>query len=291
MSRIRRCCPIGAVLAVLAIAGCGQQSSSPRAQLAVYLKHVQRTETAFQAPLAEVAKVGSVLAQEQKGNSLLGSLAGATNEASLLQASRRLEVLRTQLATIPAPGAAGHLRRLLLELADRQTALAHELARLVVFLPAFTTALGPLAPATQRLQAALAAPSISGTAAAVAAAYDFKAAALQRFAAVVARITVALRSLHPPAVWAPAYAAQAASLIGMRAYAQRLAAALRSGQTSQFASLIVAFDRAATLSQTVTAQRARIHAVRIYDAEVQAQNTLAAAIEVERLRLARVLPQ
>jgi hypothetical protein len=276
---------------MLALAGCGQQSNSQRADVAAYLKHVQRTETAFQSPLSEVAKVGSVLAQEQKGDSLLGALAEASNEASLDQASRRLAVLRTQLATTPAPASAAHLRRLLLELADRQIALARELASLVVFLPQFTTALKPLAPATTHLQAALTAPSISGTAAVVAAAYEFKAAALRTFALAVEKIEVALRSLHPPAVWAPAFGSQVASLRGMHADAVRLAGALTGGQTGQFAPLIVAFDRAATLGQTVPAQRARIHAVQVYDAEVQAQNKLAAAIEVERLRLAQALPQ
>ena len=51
------------------------------------------------------------------------------------------------------------------------------------------------------------------------------------------------------------------------------------------------FDRAATLSQTIAAQRARIHAVKIYDAEVEAQGKLAAAIESERVRLDATLPQ
>ncbi len=290
MSARGRCCLAAAALLALALGGCGQQQPTARAAVATYLKRVQRTESDFQQPLANVAKVGSVLAQEERGGSLLTTLARAADEASLQRAAGALQRLGSELAAIPAPAAAAHRRALRLERARRQLALARELTGLVVFLPQFSTALRGLAPATHRLQLALAQPAVSG-ASAVAAAYQFKATALRQFGTAVQRIAVALRSVKPPAVWAPAYDSQMASLDGMRADAARLAGALEGGATSQFGQLMLDFDRDATISQTVAAQRARIRAVRAYDAEVETLNKLAAAIEVERLRLVSTLPE
>ncbi len=274
----------------LTLAGCGQQANKQRVAVAAYLKLVQHRESAFEAPLAELAKSGSLLAQEEQRGSLPDSPAGESGEAPLQQASRKLVALRGELSAIPAPPAAAPLRRLLLELADRQIALARELASLGVFLPRFSAALKGLAPATRGLQTALGTPPVSG-AAAVAAAYELKSAALTHFAAITSRSAAALRAIHPPAVWAPAYNTQLASLHGMSAAATQLAQALENGQTSSFASLMLAFDKSATLSQTVAAQRAQIDAIKAYDRAVQGQNELADKIELERLRLADKLPQ
>jgi hypothetical protein len=277
-------------LLALALAGCGQQAGKQRVAVAAYLKQVQRNENAFAKPLAAVAKTGSLLAAEQKRGSLLDSLAGAAGESSLQQASLRLAQLRGELAAIPAPPPAARLRLLLLELDDRQIALARELAGLQVFLPRFSAVLKGLAPATRRLQAVLAVPAVSG-AYAVAAAYELKAAALRRFAATASSTAKALRAIHPPAVWAPAYKTQLASLEGMSSGATHLAQALQTGQTGSFASLMLTFDGAATISQTAAAQRAQIDAIKAYDRAVQGQNALAEKIALERLRLANKLPQ
>lgn len=282
---------VGLLALALAPAGCGQQAGKQRVAVAAYLKQVQRNLTAFAKPLAAVTKTGSLLAAEQQRGSLLDSLAGAAGESSLQQATLRLAQLRGELAAIPAPPAAARLRRLLLALDDRQIALARELAGLQVFVPRFSAVLKGLAPATRRLQTVLAAPAVSGTYAAVAVAYELKAAALQRFAATASSTAKALRAIHPPAVWEPAYKTQLASLEGMSSGATHLAQALQSGQAGSFASLMLAFDRAATLSQTVAAQRAQIDAIKAYDRAVQGQNALADKIELERLRLADKLPQ
>ncbi len=292
LAAARLLAPALALALALALAGCGHQASKQRVAVAAYLRRVQRNENAFAKPFAAVAKAGSLLAAEQQRGSLLDSLAGAAGESSLQQASRRLAQLRGELAAIPAPPPAARLRRLLLELADRQIALAREVAGLQVFVPRFSAVLKGLAPATRRLQAVLAAPGVSGTYAAVAVAYELKAAALQRFAATASSTAKALRAIHPPAVWAPAYKTQLASLEGMSSGATHLAQALQTGQTGSFASLMLAFDRAATLSQTVAAQRAQIDAIKAYDRAAQGgQTALRNKIALERLRLADTLPQ
>ncbi len=282
---------VGLVLG-LALAGCGSHAESQRAQVAAYLKRVARIEHAEDKPLAELAKAGAVLQQEQGQThaSLINSLAGAASAAPLERAGAQMVELRNELAAIPAPSAATHLRALLLELANRQTSLGGELANLALFLPRFDAALSRLGPMTSTLRDALAQPAVSG-AAAVAAAYAFKAGALRRFARAVNGISASLRAARPPALWAPAYQTEMASLRGMRASAVSLASALEAGATGDFGQLMLSFDRAATLSQTIAAQRARIHAVKVYDAEVEAQGRLAAAIESERVRLDATLPQ
>ena len=281
----------GVVVLAVTLAGCGQQANPQRVALAAYLRHVQRTETQFQQPLSEVAKVGSTLGREQGSGSLLNSLAGASNEASLKQATRELERLRATVAAMPAPAVAAHLRNLLLALSDQQISLARELTTLALFLPRFSAILKQLAPASRYLQAALSVPAVTGTPAVVAAAYQFKAGALRHFAASAGSAAAALRAIHPPTVWRPAYVTQVASLTGMVNSATRLADALENGDTQHFASLMLAFDRAATLNQTIASQRAQIASIKAYDRAVENQSRIAAKIDAERQRLATILPQ
>jgi hypothetical protein len=280
------------IVLALALAGCGQQANPDRVALAAYLKHVQRTETAFEAPLAEIARVGSMLGREQGGDgSLLGSLSEASNTSSLRRATAELDHLRVTLAGEHAPAVATHLRSLLLALADQQVALARELTTLSVFLPRFSSVLKRFGPASRDLQSALSASAVTGTPAAVAAAYEVKAAALRHFASSAGTAAAALHALRPPAVWRPAYEAQLTSLSGMAAAATHLAEALENGDTQDFSSLMISFDRAATLNQTLTAQRAQIRAVKAYDRAVEDQSGIAGEIAQERQRLATILPQ
>ncbi len=125
--------------------------------------------------------------------------------------------------------------------------------------------------------------------AAVAAVYATKAAALHRFQADVGGILKALRKLDPPAVSQPGYEAQIGALEGMRSSAGRLATALVNGPQGYVQRVLAQFDRAATSSQTVPAQKAQIAAIRGYDAQVARLAKLSQAAELERLRLTNTL--
>ena len=217
----------------------------------------------------------------------LGRLALAADEASLRRASTRIEALRRRLAAIEAPAPARRLRVLLLALAARQAELTHEVAGMVAFLPSFSSVLAPLAPATRRLSSVLAGTSTSGDSAPVADAA--KAAALRVFADEIRSITAAVQRLHPPAVSRADDDTQLASLEGMSRSADRLADSLAAVDTATTVPLLTQFDRAATLDQTLGSQRARIAAIRAYDAKVASLTTLSDAIAVERLRLANTL--
>jgi hypothetical protein len=282
---------LGALLAVLLATGvtaCGR-SAGARPSVAAYVRHVQRLETRFQTPLRAVGRAGTVLGAETSGRAnALGRLAVTANEATLRVALRQLGTLRSELAAVPAPAAASHLRALVLRLADRQLALTRNVAALVVFLPSFNDQIAPLAAATIRLKVILATGG-SVSVAALPAIYRFRASALHAFSSTVAVISGRLRRLRPPPVSVPAYRSQLASLAGMRQAANALAAALLSQQTSTVPQLLLAFDRAATLNQTTAAQRAQIAAVSSYNHQVRGLKQLVNQIDLERYRLDRAI--
>lgn len=276
-----------AVAAILALAGCGQ--AAPRgSELASYLKHVQRVETLLKRPLGVVAGADRALAAAQRSDLAPHATAIVAAERSLRSSIERQRALRAQLAAIDAPAAAARLRALVLQLADRQISLTRELAGLVVFLPRFRAALVPLAPATRRLKRVLA---TGGTYApsAGAAAYARKAAGLRRFKAAVTGVVAQLRRLHPPAVSLPEYRTQLASLHGMSASAGRLADALTGRTATDVPALLLSFDRSASLSRTVPAQRAQIAAIRAWDGELAGLRKLSVAVARERYRLVRAV--
>ena len=264
-----------------------------RQAVATYIKRVQRVENAMQPTLAQVGHAAGALAganrqgrQDNQGKRKQPSLASA--RGSLRSAERQLAGLRGRLAAISVPPPARQLRRLMLRLADRQLALTREVAQLERFLPAFESALKPLGPASVALHEALA---VQGrfTRAQLTAVDRRKADALERFRAAVHSVAAAVGKLRPPAVSLPAYRTQMDSLTGMSTAAGRLATVLRTASSGGTAAL-VQFDRAATVSQTVAAQRAQIAAIKAYDAEVAGLRRLVRKVYSERARLDTRVP-
>jgi hypothetical protein len=269
------------------LAGCGQHQSQ-RAAVALYLKQVNRIEKQLVTPLSKVTTTGTQFSQEQRSGGSLTSLLPISQQEALLGAWSQIEALRARLAALKTPPPAGHLRSLLLQVIDGQAGLTHELAQLVVFLPRYDEDLRPLGPATRRLEVALSQQTAFGSAA-VTAVYAGKAAALRQFQSSLNRVLAKLRELVPPAVSKPDYTGQVAALRGMSTTAGQLAAALQGGPTSGVQQLLAKFDRAATSNQTISAQKARIAAVRAYDGESTRLAKLSQAAELERLRLANNL--
>lgn len=275
----------GAVMLTIALAGCGGSAPAQRQKLASYLRQVQRIEQRMNGPLGEVAIVARQFSrQESAQRSSIGAFVTVADRAAVPAAAAKVARLGARLALLGAPPVASHLRAMLLDLTRRQVALMRDFAGLVTFIPQFSAALTPLSPAVRRLTTALA-RRVTSSPAAVAASYVVKAFALRSFAATADAIVRRLRSLRPTAISRPGYLAQLQSLTHMSATGKRLAAALQAQMVGQVRPLLVAFDRAATLTQTIGAQRAQIAAIRSYDASIKTLTKLVNAIDLERYRL------
>jgi hypothetical protein len=275
-----------ALVAALAAGGCGSQTHAPARREAAYITQVNRIESQLAAPLQAVTRTSAAVAGRPSVSHR--QVIARTEAASLAASLARIEALRRRLAALPAPAAAHHLRGLLLEFVDQQASLTRQTAQLIAFLPAFDGALRPLGPATIRLKRVLAITQAYG-AAAVQAVYAEKATALRAFRATLERILSRLSRLRPPAVSRPAYRAQVDSLQRMSGAAGRLAVAVAAGDSAGIAAQLAAFDRAAGAARSAPEQRSQATADRAYNAQVVRVQTLAAAAERERLRLAQTL--
>jgi len=101
---------------------------------------------------------------------------------------------------------------------------------------------------------------------------------------------VKLRAIDAPPLLEPVRTAQLTTLTRLRSRGADLAAALRKRRAREVARLVQAFQAAARTGDTVAAQRARIAAVRAYNARVAHVSRLAALVQRERDRLDRNLP-
>jgi hypothetical protein len=253
------------------------------------MKQAGQIEAALAAPLAGVSQAGAHFGQAQTARAtLVDRLVGASAEPALLSAWRQIESLRGRLAALPAPAPATRLRSLVLQMVDLEARTTREVAMLVAFLPRFAAALRPLGPATQRLELVLSQRSAYG-AAAVAAAYAGKAAALRHFQSSADAILGRLRRLRPPAVSRPGYRAQLVALEGMSTDAGLLARSLENGAQGDVGQLLTDFDRAALSTQSAAAQNAQIASIRVYDSQPDKLATLSVEIDRERARLADTL--
>jgi hypothetical protein len=280
------------IVTALLLAGCGGQSQTRAHTEISYVNRVNAVEKQLGQPLLAVTQAAAAFAAGQRAGSPTGRRgahqATTREEATLLGALTRIRALRHSLAALNAPPAAARLRTLLLRLADEQAYLTDQTAKLVVFLPRFAADLGPLSPATLRLERALSIGQAYG-AAAVQAVYAEKAAALRAFQGAVDAIIRSLRRLPVPRVSQPGYRAQVRSLDGMGVDAGKLAGVIGSGQTAAISGLLIAFDHAAAANQTRGVRTAQIAAVKAYDTQTAEVNRLAARARLERERLAASL--
>jgi hypothetical protein len=284
--RLRASVPVIAAVACL-VAGCGSHSDSQRPALASYINQVNQIEKQLAKPFKAVTNAGSEFAAT-KGTGA-GHLSPQVQERRLLHALRQIEVYRIRLARIPVPHPALHLRALLLRLINGETGMTTELAKLVAFLPRFTSILSSLTPATTKLQTALRVtrPLGYGTAG-VQAELSVKAKALHTYEFALFDTAKKLEQLDPPALSRPQFVTQVKTLERMQASAGKLADAL-AGSSPDIGALLKAFDKAAAGNQSVAAQKAQIAAIKAYDARAARLDNLARAVELERTRLDRNL--
>jgi len=263
-----------AVLTVIlsfSVSGCGGGGDSRRTAVDAYIRQVNGVEEKLQAP---------VLAATKASRGLTGKNANLAAAAPKLRAAAtRIERLRVRLARIKTPPEAKRLRALLLEQTDAEAALAREVGLLAAYLPAYTTSLAPLARSQTTLKAALGANGPVGA----------KADALDAYAVAIGGTLARLKPLHPPPVATPDYRTQLATLARVRVAATELAKALRAKRATQIPKLVQDFERASLSGQSLAAQRARIAAVKAYNARVRALDTMLLRIDRERLRLQKQL--
>ncbi len=283
---------------LLVAAGCGGHSSqtAKRKAVAQYIERVDAVEQQLRFPLLKIEKTYRDFSTHP------GAMKKAAPQFATAEAT--LHTLQTRLGLIDPPPDARRLRTLLVGLIGAQVELAHELTTLVNFLPAFSAALKPLGPADAQLKTSLAAVAVpkpkpvkpaqlkAARAAfrrAVSAAAAGQAVALDTYMLEIARVQARLRGLRPPPSMAPAYRTQLTTLARVRATGTALVGALQKKQYARVAVLDRSFQKAATTSTSLAAQRAQIAAVKAYNARVKAVSNLALRVDAERARLQKSL--
>jgi hypothetical protein len=289
-ARMRRLGASTLIVGALLLAGCGgSHPTSTRTSVADYVMQINGVERSLGVPLLSVTRVAAQFSRSKTSNGTkVVNQTPAEQHAALQVAVAQMVPLRNRLATLTTPAQAQRLRTVLLELTDRQISLARELSKLVVFLPGFTSAMGPLTPAVTDLERTLGVNQAHGPAA-VAQVYTQKATALRHFRSIVLGILARVQQLKPPAASTPTYRTQIRALQGMARAAGGLAAALPNGNSTSVSGLLARFDRAATEPVSLAAQRAQASAIRAYDAELSSLNGLAEQASRERLRLNKSL--
>jgi len=254
-----------AAVLVLVATGCG--GDSRREVVTQYIEDVNELQALLDAPARSITNASRQLTKRTVDDDRVSR--------RLLTAAKTIDRLRARLAALETPDEARRLRSLLVQLARNEAALARELAALTVFLPEFATALEPLQPAAVKLRKALAADIP----------LEAKAEALDAYAATLDGVLARLRPLRPPPVSAPTLATQEQTLTRMRSAAKALATALRDERAEDVPQLVAGFGAAAQSNQSLAAQKARIAAVKDYNARVKAVDTLILRIHRERSRL------
>jgi hypothetical protein len=258
-----------AALALLA-AGCGG-GKSRRDVVSEYIRNVNTIAVGLQAPSLSVSNASKQLSKQNPDRAAI--------ERKLTRAATKIDGLRGQIAKVETPPEARRLRSLLLQLASRESELAREVAALAVFLPGYSKALSPLAAAGTKLKTALGGTTTIAQ----------KADALDAYSATIARVLRSLRPLKPPPVSEAAYATQSEALRKVRSSTAALAQALREKRADDIPKLLRRFDEAAVSNQSLASQRARIDAVRAYNARVKSLDTIAIKLSREQARLEKTL--
>ena len=260
-----------ALIALFLASACG---TGTHTKITHYLEHVQREEQLMAGPLTQVSNANRDFARSKNSAKL---------DSELATSQRTLRQLRARLAAVQAPVEATRLRSLILQLVDREIALAGEVRQLAAFVPRYEAALRPLQQASDTLRVKLAA---TGKGAAKVKALDAaKADELTSYAGTLGWVLAAVRPLRPPPVWQPTYAQQVSSLKALQRSALALAAAIRAKNAASIPQLLHDFDAAAVSNQSLGAQQQAIAAVKDYDGRINALSRLARAVEHERKRL------
>jgi hypothetical protein len=252
-----------ALLAVLALAGCG--GPSRRTQVDRYLRQVDAVERQF----------AGALAQAQRTYDAFGRTHAFATE-SFAHAAQTFVRLRARMAALRPPPAARTVQRDLLRLLDAEVALAREVSGLDAYLRAERAPLARLRSAEQRLRAGLA---TAKTAPAQRRVFD-------AFAAEAGAVDARLRETKAPPALARWHRAEVRRVARLRAEAAALADALRRRDPAALRTRLDALRADVAGRDAVAAERA---AIRAYDARAAEVGRLASRVEAARGRLEKQL--
>jgi hypothetical protein len=261
--------------AVVLLAACGggggKQTSASRVAVTAYLTRVNQTEKKLDVPLRQVTAAAAAFGHARYSPELTAQLAIAQNT---------LLGLYAQLVLIKPPATARKLQSLLLQLVQRQAALAGELRKLSVFNPAFGRVMQPLIEANTTASTKLHATKKAA---------DVAAAVLDYKAAIDGAIP-SVRRLQPPAMERPLYNAQLTRLEALSATLGQLAAAIRARDLTALAKARHAVSVASVSSDSRPNQIAERTAVLEYNARAASVKALSLAVQREHDRLQVGLP-
>jgi hypothetical protein len=251
---------------LLLVSACG--GGNRREPVVGYIDEVNRVQSEMRRPLLQVVRAYRDFGR--KHGPTLAKLEPrlARSEATIRRVDRKLRRLQ------PPPDAR-RLHALLLQLVRAEGDVAHEVVQLAQFAPRFSAALSPLRPASQQLRASFAAAKKATD----------QAKALDLYAAALSGVLDRLRPLEAPPAFAPALAGQRTTLRGVQASATKLADGLRKKDRAALPTLIQQFTNAGLATRSVSAQRARIAAIKGYNSRVARLNALARKIDRERVKL------
>jgi hypothetical protein len=260
-------------LVVLVLVGFRQHDTKPktsrRAVVAEYIVRVGRIQAAMAKKIRTVDASYRQFAKQPKSV--------AARVRTYRDAQTTLTQLRDQLRIAVAPPEARKLKRLLVQLADQNVAMAGVVAQLAAYLPSLSRAQQPLGAAIVALRTGI---KSSRTAHAQADTFATYAAATKEIAARVSAV-------HAPALFVGARDAEADQLGRLSSLAAQIADALRGKQVKRAQQLVASLDQAQGRLSVARAQRA---AALAYNARLSGISRTAKAIERERVRLERKVP-
>lgn len=265
---------VAIALVVAVVVGFRPRAENPnagrRVAVAEYIVRVGRIQVAMAEQVRGVDR--SYKAFAKKPESL------AARVAEYHRAERTLAKLRDRLARVTAPADARRLRRLLVRLADQNVAMAGAVTGLASYLPSLADAQAPLRDEVATLRSAVAASKTA----------TGQAAAFEAYAAAGRRIATNVSNLDAPALFEGARDAEAGQLRKLASLAAGIADALRAKQVERAQNLVANLAQVQGETSVVRAQRAAAVA---YNAELAKITATAKAVEIERRRLERRVPE
>lgn len=257
----------GVAAVVLVASACGGNGGQRKA-VTDYIQQVNGIQIAMRGPLISVQKAYKAFGRKN-GPTLVQV------EPRLVRAELTIRRIGKRLRALHPPPDAQKLHRMLVRLVTQEAEVAHEVVLLAQFSPRFTAALGPLAPASKQLQASFKHAKKAKD----------QAAALEAYAASVGGVLTRLRAVKAPPAFVPTLESQRSTLTRVRTTALGLAAGLRKNQQAALPTLIQRFTNAGRAGQGLAAQKARIAAIKAYNARIAGLAALAGQISTERSRI------
>jgi hypothetical protein len=242
------------------------RKGGPRADVASYITEVNATSAGSTREFATVQRAFQAFALTPKSGSKQGP--------KLRAAAASLHALRLRIQAIPAPEPAAVLRRRLIALYRQQEAVAAELVGVNDYVPRLTAAERDLAPANNRMQAVLKTKATTAE----------QAAALSAYADALAEAERRVKAIDPPLLFRASHRAQAARLGRSARLMRQLGGALSRNDRKGVQAAITELGKPGDAGNAAARK-----AVIAYNHRVARIRTLAAQVEIERLKLNKSL--